>query len=428
MEEKEMKKRSLGIMSIVLALTCIGSFPLFAGAAREQGTKLTVALHVAQTEPIFKEMAAIAKEYSDSHPGVTIEMVTYPDFETTMKTKMAARDLPDMWSTHGWSVARYSEYLEILSSQNWASKLSPQIKNIITDSRGDIFVLPFDVDTAGIIFNQNVMTQVGVDPFSLKTWDDFKAACEKIKAAGIIPVEIGGSLTDEWTVGSFLNSVAPSFLVTNDRNNYRSSLLDGSFNWDNWRPVIALLLEFRDKGYLNPDYTQGTQENRIRRLATGQAAFLVGSNDNIAQCQLVNPSGKWGFMPIPSASAEDTPALSSGERITLGVWKDGPHKVEAIRFLEYCSAPAIINRVSTLDGTNTGLVGSGYGADLGELKEYFDKSGNVRGFPIFDRVYLPGGMWDTLCKTGTSLLANAMTVDQAITRLRTDYQDSWAQQ
>ena len=33
------------------------------------------------------------------------------EFETLMRTRMASLDLPDMWTTHGWSVERYSEYL-----------------------------------------------------------------------------------------------------------------------------------------------------------------------------------------------------------------------------------------------------------------------------------------------------------------------------
>jgi len=33
-------------------------------------------------------------------------------------------------------------------------------------------------------------------------------------------------------------------------------------------------------------------------------------------------------------------------------------------------------------------------------------------FPYFDRVYLPNGMWDVMCKTGTALLAEQVTPQQ----------------
>ena len=32
-------------------------------------------------------------------------------YEELMKTKMSANELPDVFTTHGWSVARYSDYL-----------------------------------------------------------------------------------------------------------------------------------------------------------------------------------------------------------------------------------------------------------------------------------------------------------------------------
>jgi raffinose/stachyose/melibiose transport system substrate-binding protein len=422
-----MKKNLLRIVFSALMMTCI-AFSLFAGGAKEKGIKLTVALSYNANEPIHKAMLEITEQYAAAHPEISFEVVYYPDYEVAMKTKMAANDLPDLWSTHGWSVARYSEYLEPLNNESWASKVNPKIKPIVSNSQGTIFVLPFNVESQGIVINRDVLDKAGVDPFSLKTWDDFKAACEKIKAIGKIPLDIAGGASDDWTVGTVYNTVAQSYLITDERNNYRSALLDGTFNWDNWRPVANFLTEFRDRGFLNPDYTQGTYENQAIRLGKGEAAFIFSSNGIITQAQLINPSGHFGFIPIPAANSNDTPTLTTGERFTLGVWKDGPHKAEALKFLEYCSSPEIINRIATLDVTETGLIGAGYKADTGALGEYFDRVAGLRGFPYFDRSYLPNGMWDALCKTASGLLANTMTLDQALARLRNDYRDLRGQQ
>jgi raffinose/stachyose/melibiose transport system substrate-binding protein len=179
---------------------------------------------------------------------------------------------------------------------------------------------------------------------------------------------------------------------------------------------------------LNPDYTQGSEENQFRRLGTGEAAFVMSANNAITRAKLVNPNARIGFIPVPSNSPGDPPTLTSGERFTLGVYKDGKYKAESLKFLEYCTRPEIINRVATLDKCETGLVGTGYGADLSDLKPYFDHLGGIRGFPYFDRAYLPSGMWDALCKTASGLLANTLTREQAIARLRNDYRDLRAQQ
>jgi len=228
--------------------------------------ELTVALNFPQSDATFTEMKKLAQAYASDNPGVTINVVSLPNYENTMKTKMAARNLPDLWSTHGWSVTRYSEYLTPLDGEPWASKVNPLIKPVITDKAGKLFVLPLDVDVAGVAFNREVLDKAGVDPLAIKTWDDFKAACDKVKKLKKICVPIAGRATGSWTVGNFYDWVAPSFLVTNDKSNARTALKTGAFDWKNWRPVAKLLVDFRDAGYLNPDYTRATGSTSARSL------------------------------------------------------------------------------------------------------------------------------------------------------------------
>lgn len=414
------------LLSIVICIAVTGVFA--AGRNQSRASTLNIAINYTPSEPVHQYMLQVAKDYEAANPGLKLDMVYYPDFEVTMKTKMAARDLPDLWSTHGWSVARYSEYLEPLNSQSWASKLNPKIIPVISNAGGQFFVLPFNVVSQGIVVNQDTLESVGVDIWSIKTWDDFRDACAKVKAAGKIPLDIAGNVGEDWTVGTIYNTLGQSFMVTNDRSNYRSALLDGSFDWNNWGVIQNFLLELRDKGWLNPDYTQGTEETQFRRLGTGEAAFVMSANNAITRAKLVNPSARIGLIAVPSNSPNDPPSLTSGERFTLGVYKDSPLKAEAFKFLEYCTRPEIINRVATLDSCETGLVGPGYAADLSELKPFFDHLADIRGFPYFDRAYLPSGMWDALCKTASGLLADTLTKEQAIARLRNDYRDLRAQQ
>jgi raffinose/stachyose/melibiose transport system substrate-binding protein len=409
------------IFAFILAATALVAFSLPVMAAGPK--KLTMADNFLPTDAVFKTMQDIAAAYNKANPGVVVEVVNLPDYENTMRTKMAANDLPDLWTTHGWSVARYSEYLQPLNDQAWASKLSPTIKPVITDKDGKFFVLPMDMDVAGIAFNREVLDKAGVDPFKIKTWDDFKAACEKVKKIGKTAVQIGGkpSQEDDWTVGNFYDWTAPSFLITNEKANSRAALKDGSFDWTKWGPVAKLLVDFRDAGYLNPDYTQGTWQDVGKKLGTGEAAFGFFGNYVITEAKKYAPNGKFGFIPVPSVSKDDTPSLITGERMAIGVWKDTPNKAEALKFLAYCAKPENVSKIATVTVNPTGLVGAGYKSDAGDLTPYFDKIAGVRGFPYFDRAYLPSGMWNSMCKTGTGLLSNSMTLDQAIARMKGDY-------
>jgi raffinose/stachyose/melibiose transport system substrate-binding protein len=381
---------------------------------------LNFAVNFPQTDVTFKNLQTIAANFEKENPNIHVEVTSPADYETTMKTKMAANDLPDIWATHGWSVARYSEYLMPLTDQPWIKDLNPLIKPVITNNKGQIFVLPMDVDVAGIAYNKDVLDQAGVDPSTINTWDDFKAACEKIKAKGKIPVYLGGA-KDDWTVGNFFDWVAPSFLTTNDSNNFRTQLKDGSFDWNNYKPVAQMYVDFVKNGYFNKNANEGTWPEVGEQLAKGNAAFGFFGNYVISEALKYNANGNYGFMPVPAATSGDKPTLITGERSAFGIWKDTKYKNEALKFLAYLAKPENVNLVAAGNLTPTGLVGDGYKTQAGNLTSYFDKAKDYRGFGYFDREYLPNGMWDSLSKTGTGMLAGTMTVDQAIQKLKADY-------
>lgn len=409
-------KRVLSLMAIALISTVI------VGTVAAQGKKLTVAINWLPNDVISKAYEDMANTYAGQNSGVQLEVTALgSQYEAIMKTKMAANDLPDIFTTHGWSVIRYSEYLTPLNDQAWFPKINPAIKPVITNDKGQVFVLPMDTEVAGVVFNRDVLDLAHVDPFKIRTWDDFKAACQAIKKIGKTPVHVGGNPKDDWTIGNFYDWTAPSFLITNDKDNSRKELTDGTFDWQKWAPVARLLVDFRDMGYLNPDYTQATWEDVGKKLAAGEAAFGFFGSYLIGEAKKYNPAGHYGFMPVPAASASDSPTVITGERAALGVWKDSSNRAEALKFLAFLAQPENVNKVATIDANPTGLVGPGYKSSLGDLTPYYDKLAGVRGFPYFDRAYLPSGMWDSMCKTGTGLLANTMTVDQAVAKMKNDY-------
>lgn len=416
-------KRILLLFAIAL---CVMSM-FFIGCRRDDTVTLTVAVNRASTTREYQALVQFAEEFTRANPGIKVEIINPSPYEDVMRTRMAANDLPDLFTTHGWSVLRYSEFLEPLNNQPWARSVCPSILPVIENDRGQIFVLPFDVDSAGVAFNAEILERLGIDPFTLTTWDRFIAACERIRDAGYIPVHIGGNVADNWTVGNFYDWVAPSFLITDDRNNHRQALINGTFDWNLWRPVAQLLVDFRDRRFLNPDYTQGTWDDVQRQFGQGRVAFAFFGRYVITGAWEHNPNARFGFIPVPAHFPGDTPTFITGENLAMGVWRNSPNKAEALRFLEFLSQPRIVNRLAQYANNSTGLVGSGFGIDYGPLQRYFDHATGFRGFPYFDRVYLPSGMWDSMCVTGMGLLANTMTMDQVITMMRDDDRNLRAQ-
>ena len=125
---------------------------------------------------VMQELVDAFKEQT----GITVELtLNGTDYEATMKTRMASGDLPDLWNTHGWSVARYSEFLTPLNDQPWYQYVDESVKGTVQDSGGNIYILPICEGANGILYNAEVLQNNGIDPAALADMADFEAAMDK---------------------------------------------------------------------------------------------------------------------------------------------------------------------------------------------------------------------------------------------------------
>lgn len=343
-------------------------------------------------------------------------------YEELMKTKMSANELPDVFTTHGWSVARYSDYLMPVNDLDWASDINDQIKPVITDSEGNMYVLPIDMDIAGIICNMTVLEEAGVNPDDIKTWDDFAAACDKIKAAGKTPIHMGGK--DSWTIGQYFDWAAPSYYITDEADSHADELKNGTFDTAVWEEVAGMMDQWVKAGYFNEDVLTADYNADVQALAQDEAAFCFYGNSGIVDTLAVNPDANLGMMPIPSASTSDEPSLIAGEDIAVGVWKDSKVQEEAVELLNYLAQPEVTKTIAEAAGNKAGL--NGVETDIGSIGEYYDKYADVETFPYFDREYLPSGMWDVMCSTGADILSQKDgAVQTAATTMEQNFNDKY---
>ena len=355
----------------------------------------------------YKELA---EAFSKEHAYVTVEVQGME--EALMNARMASNDLPDLWTTHGWAVRRYGEYLRPLSDQPWVSQLVDEIVPVITDDGGDLLALPFDVDISGMLYNQTVLDDLGLDV--PQTWEQFLAACEAAKAAGYTAVHVGGK--DAGAVAGFFSRVALSHLVFD--GGFGDALQGGTFDWSNWNIVSEFVLGMKAAGYLNVDHLTADKQTTFTEMAQDRVLFTFESNLAITEILKLNPEAKVTMMQIPSANGQ--PFLISGERNAVGVWKDTPHEEEALEYLTYLSQPENVKKVA--ESYSLPAAFQSVEVDLGELEEAFKRYEGSAVSNHFDREYLPNGMWNTLRTAGPGLLSGDMTAEQAATTMRNDYE------
>lgn len=409
-----------GLAAAAVALSgCSGS------ADPGDGEKVTLEVQSAMAEgtPRYEALSALAEAYEDENPDVKVDVVAMGnDYEGDMKVRMGSGDLPDLWATHGWSLLRYSEFLEPLDGQPWADKLNPVLDTTMKNDDGEFFALPLTTDVAGILYNKTVLEEAGVDPASLGDIGAFDEALAKVKDAGVVPISSSGK--DDW----FAGNVADWLGSGSYDEGQSKKLADGEFIDSGFEALFGKLDEWAKAGYFNPDFSSATSDDIATALGQGKTAFVMIQNSLALSATQFVPDAQLGFIPVPAING-DPEYLIGGEGVALGAWREGENKEEALDFLAFLAEPENIGEFASEDGNPAGL--TDIDVDLGDLSDSYEQfftPGEVRMVPYFDRAYLPNGMWNTLISTTGGIITGQTTVDSAVKQTKAEFGTLYGQQ
>ena len=387
--------------------------------AAASGKKLSGDIEIVTNanEVTFNAVNEILQNFMKENPDVHITYTTEEsDYENLMKARMASNDLPDIFATHGWSVARYSEYLRPLNDQPWYSSIKQTFLPIISNDSGQVFVLPLNQDSGGLFYNKKILKEIGKEVPT--TWDELNEDCKLAKEKGYEGFFFTGK--DSRSPANWLDIAATTYIVSRTDVDLVPSLEDGSFDWKTyWTPVSEELSYLVTNGYTNTDAATCDPVDLYTRLSENKSLFMMGSQqDLISRVKAINPDAEYGFAPVPALNGQE-PALIGGEREAYGIWKDTKHEDVCLAILEYMAKPENVKAVCEASGKVPAL--DGVTADLGSIQDDINKYADVKTYGFFDRVYLPNGMWSTLKTIGSALLSGEMTVDETTTTMETDY-------
>lgn len=397
------------------------------------GDGLEVAYNL--TTEDFSVFEGIINDFSEE-TGIDVTIYNGgDDYESAMKTRMSSGDLPDMWVTHGWSLIRYSEYMMDLSDQPWVSNIDAGLKEVITNDDGELFILPITQAVTAIIYNKDILSQAGVDPTQIRTWDDFDAACKAVQEnteAAPIRMCLGDgfdsySLEDIWPTLYSNEGVEP---------NYADSLKDGSFDWTaDGKEGFEMLGNWLKAGYFNEDYVSCQKDDNCKALANGEGAFALYSTEIVPSILAYNENANIGILPVPAKddSGASYFGIGEGNFSCFGIWKDTKYADECKQLLEYLAQPEIATEITRIDGGIPALSNieleatdqAAYTANAySEAQTQFD--GDLCYDNFFDREYLPSGMWSVMADAVSTLLADGDpdgSMDAAITAVADNYND-----
>lgn len=356
--------------------------------------------------------------FEDANPDIVIEQ-NFPgaNYESMMRVKMAANDMPDLFDTHGWAILRYGEYVADLSDMEWVKNLDPAMNPILKDEAGKIYAFPLNQAKDGLTYNENILKEFGIEP--PKTFAEFMEALRTIKEKSngkIVPLWFAGS--DKEALAQYFDQFATPLLVTDKDHNHKEELLDGTFEWSNYTFLAEKLKEMQTEGLLNIDVLTAQPHEMNDLMAQGKIGFVFASSALGPEIQKLNPDIQIGAQPMPAIFDGGVQSWIGGERRTVAIWKDTKYPKETQKFIEFLAQPEIAKNIA--EGTNlpaglTNVDTENY------YTKYYEAYAGVDIEPYFDRVYLPSGMWDVMGSTAQELLSGKMKPEDVTNKMSEEY-------
>ena len=293
--------------------------------------------------------------------------------------------------------------------------MSPVIDSSIKNDKGEFYALPMQMAVTGITYNATVLEKAGVDPSDITSWDDFSDACAKVTATGAAC--IGASGKENWTVGQIVDYSAYGMFSDSELENMKN----GKFEADSYQKLASMIRKWAEAKYFNVDYTAATSDDLSKMLANDTLAFTFQGISVASNVTNYNPDVKLGFIPYPSGNGD--PYIVSGEDYALGVSKTSKHKDSALKFIDFMAQPE--NYQVYTDATSSVPAIEGVKAQLGVMTDSYDTwitKKDTETVPVFDRVYLPNGIWNTMCTTTDGLVTGQMDAAGATGQMKTQFE------
>ena len=240
-------------------------------------------LYIGDTKAYNDILQKTADAFMAQNPGVKIVLMPMENeaLKAKLPTMLQSNDAPDIFTSWGGGVMLAHEqagYLADLSGEKATlAKIIVPAAISAFQVDGKQVGLADSLSLVSLYVNKPLLAKAGVSMDDLKTWDGFKAAVGKLRAAGITPVLTGGK--DEWPLQFYLGYL----LLREGGGTVVADLKKNGFNSPVFLKAAQELIDF---GKLNPfqdGWLSKTWPDSAGQFGDGQGAMYLMGNWIIAQ-------------------------------------------------------------------------------------------------------------------------------------------------
>jgi len=251
----------------------------------------------------WKQLAA---DFHAKYPDATVEVSPYgtQDYFTKKQAAFSSGDEPDisLVSGPGEEIFQFVRAGKLAPLDDLAPVDQFQRGHLDAYRAGDgneLYAVPISLTVISMWYNKGLFADNGLDV--PKTWDDLKAACTKLRSAGVTPIALGVGGQDAWTAAHLFDSIAYQY-------GGRTGTLDATYGTDgaSWKgePIVQAATSFKDlvdtkcfsDGAAGLNYGQMSSQ-----FLRGDAAMIFTGTWFPGELQSTKSKLDVGLIPLPDA-------------------------------------------------------------------------------------------------------------------------------
>jgi raffinose/stachyose/melibiose transport system substrate-binding protein len=331
---------------IALALIALSS-PAFAnGTAEAKGTITVWDFKYGDVQGVQPVMKKIDELIMKQNPGMKIQHVGQPNdnYYQLLRAAVQAGEGPDVVMFHGGVQAyEFDNYTAELDNyiKSFRSEI-PEFSWAFCSEGGNagkpVHLVPITIQGMGIYYNKVLFKKAGLDPnVAPSDIASFMAACEKLKAAGIVPIT-AGLQGNPFTLDFLFRC-----LVANIYGPQTTELVTGGQSFKGnagFKRAAQIVAGLFAKGYIDPNGSSTPYfMDAANNFAAGKGAIFVGLNSDVCHWKVFDDAlgkGNVGYFPtinFPEAKYKDQQV---GQPCGIGyaIMKWSKNKDAAAKFIE----------------------------------------------------------------------------------------------
>ena len=268
-----------------------------------------------------------------------------------LQTRLAGGNPPDTWQTHP-GLELLNQYVEpgfcepitdLYKSNGWDTAFPKELVLTLMTKDRNIYAVLAGIHRGNVLwYNPKLLEKNGIKVGARMTFEQFFAACDKLKAAGIPALGVGDS--DIWASAqlfenTLLGVVGPKSWI---------ALFSGTMQWDDPKVKEAIRLFGKMQDYVNPDHAALSWDQAIQALIEGKVAFNSMGDWAAGEFFKANLKEKvdYGWVSHPGT---DGAFVIIADGFTLA--KNAPDKVAALAWLKSIGSKEAQEQFNSIKGS-----------------------------------------------------------------------------